>query len=260
MAQWCLKANGHVVPRRTTRPLTSTEMSSETEKRKRKLFTELITSRWGTSASPPPDEPKPEYDFDAYEDDDESPSPIPAFDDPVDATGKSIDLQPAYDTLIYAELLLPQNGEFQPVTVTGHTVGPSGRPEGEYNEDPALNSLMYDVRFPDGDVKEYSANVIAENLMNQVDEEGFSLTTIESITAHRTTDEAVTKENMFAVNKQGVKRIRYTTCGWQLLCKWKDGSNSWIHLSTLKECNPVEVAVGGRERQRLDDSRAAQPP
>jgi hypothetical protein len=39
-----------------------------------------------------------------------------------------------------------------------------------------INSAMYDVCFPDSDVKEFTANnsTISENLMNQIDHEGFS--------------------------------------------------------------------------------------
>ena len=61
MAQWVLKANGNVVPCRTTRPLNTSELSSKTEKRKRNVFDELITSRWGTlfPAKPPNDEEDP---------------------------------------------------------------------------------------------------------------------------------------------------------------------------------------------------------
>lgn len=50
--------------------------------------------------------------------------------------------------------MLPQNGEFQPVTVIGQTVGPSGRLEGTYHSIPELNTITYDVQVPDGDVKE----------------------------------------------------------------------------------------------------------
>jgi hypothetical protein len=98
----------------------------------------------------------------------------------VDATGRALDSQPAYGKLINAELMLPQNGEYQPVTVIGRTVGPNaGRPEGNYDEVPLMNTMTYDVRFPDGDVKEYSANVISENLLNQVGDKGFSMTKIQ---------------------------------------------------------------------------------
>ena len=42
MAQWILKANGNVVPRRSVRPLSKSELMSEMEIKKRQLFDELI--------------------------------------------------------------------------------------------------------------------------------------------------------------------------------------------------------------------------
>eukprot|EP00957_Ditylum_brightwellii_P041770 3163115-Ditylum_brightwellii.AAC.1 len=44
-----------------------------------------------------------------------------------------------------------------------------------------LNSTIYKVGFPDGEVKEYVANVIAENMLMQVDYEGFNTTMMEGI-------------------------------------------------------------------------------
>ena len=72
MAQWVLKANGNVVPRRTARPLTVAENHSATELKKRGTFDALVEKRWGTSMSPPP-VPKDDNEsvFDEYEDDDE---------------------------------------------------------------------------------------------------------------------------------------------------------------------------------------------
>jgi hypothetical protein len=243
MAQWCLKANGNVVPRRSVRPLTDIELSSETEQAKRSVFNDLIKARWGTSVSPPPAEtPKDDADLEPYEDDDEQPFALPDFDDPVDATGRAIDSQPAYDKLINVELMLPQNGEYQPAIVTGRTIGPSGRPEGIYDPISQFNTYMYDVRFPDGDVKEYTANTISENLMNQIDHDGFSTTTLRCIVDHRSDDQALTHDNMYTTNAQGVKRMRKTTCGWQLLVQWHDGAKQWIPLSVLKESNPVDIA------------------
>lgn len=82
---------------------------------------------------------------------------------------------------------------------------------------------MHDVRFPNGDVKEYAANVIAENLMSQIDDEGFSLTKLKAIVDHRTDDDAITKDKMYTVNKFGRKRMRQTTVGWHLLVLWENG-------------------------------------
>ena len=54
MAQWVLKANGRVVPRRSLRPLTIAELHSPVEHKKRDVFDALIERRMGTSINPPP--------------------------------------------------------------------------------------------------------------------------------------------------------------------------------------------------------------
>ena len=46
---------------------------------------------------------------------------------------------------------------------------------GEYDPNPLLNTSIYNVEFPDGEIKEYAANVIAENLYSQVDIHGHSI-------------------------------------------------------------------------------------
>jgi hypothetical protein len=40
----------------------------------------------------------------------------------------------------------------------------------------------------------------------------------------------------------GVRRRRYTTQGWQLLCQWKDGSTKWVALKDMKNSYLVQVA------------------
>ena len=64
---------------------------------------------------------------------------------------------------------------------TRRAIGPDGTTAGKYDEDPMLNSMIYEVEFPDGMVKEHSANVIAQNLLSQIDSEGFNNTTFDSI-------------------------------------------------------------------------------
>lgn len=34
-----------------------------------------------------------------------------------------------------------------------------------------------------------------------------------------------------------------TTCGWQLLIDWKDGTQDWVPLKDLNDSNPVELAI-----------------
>ena len=54
MAQWVLKANGKVVPRRSLRPLTIAAQHSAVENKKRNVFDALIERKMGTSINPPP--------------------------------------------------------------------------------------------------------------------------------------------------------------------------------------------------------------
>jgi hypothetical protein len=155
MAQWCLKANGQVVLRRTHRPLSADELTSDTELKKRDRFIKNIASKYGSSETAPAIEmTTADYEFELYEDNDEKTPPTPDLDDPIDATGRALDSQPAYDQLINAELMLSNDGEFQPVTGVGRIIGPNGKPEGKYNTVSKLNTMSYDVLFPDGNVKE----------------------------------------------------------------------------------------------------------
>ena len=65
--------------------------------------------------------------------------------------------------------------------VKGGTLGPDGRTSGIYHEYPRINSMIYGVEFPDGQIKESSANMIAKNILTQIDSEVMSTTLMESI-------------------------------------------------------------------------------
>ena len=106
-----------------------------------------------------------------------------------------------------------------------------------------LSSIVYEVEFEDGHVKEYSANTIAENMLTQVDSDGFTLIIMEWIIEYwKDAEKALTKDDMYIVIKRGQKKIRNTKVGWQFLVQWQYQSESWIHLKDLKESHPIEVA------------------
>ena len=97
--------------------------------------------------------------------------------------------------------------------------------------------------FPDGVIKQYSASIIAENMLSQVDEHGFQYNLLEAIIDHEKSDKAITKDNMYWFEKKTRrKHLRKTTVGWKLKVLWKDGTERWIPLKDLKESNPIEVA------------------
>ena len=50
---------------------------------------------------------------------------------------------------------------------------------------------MYDIEFPNGDVRKYDANIIAVNLLAQVEPEGYHINVIEAIMDHKRDGTAV---------------------------------------------------------------------
>ena len=154
MAQWILKSNGNIVPCRSVRALTPKEKRSETEKQKQTIFTDLISKHWGDASQPPPFTDKQDSTMPTPDEDNEQVTSIPDFDDPVDANGQAIDLQPPYDTLIHTELMLPHNRIQQCTKVTQQTLGPDLRTMGTYHPSMPLNTMLYNVQFPDGAVKQ----------------------------------------------------------------------------------------------------------
>ena len=103
--------------------------------------------------------------------------------------------------------------------------------------------MVYDLEFPDGQTKEYAANVIADNMLTQVDPDGYSTALFEGIVDYKKDNTAISKADRFIYSsKKNRRRLRQTTKGWHLQVAWKDGSETWIPLRTMKESNPVDVA------------------
>jgi Reverse transcriptase (RNA-dependent DNA polymerase) len=110
--------------------------------------------------------------------------------------------------------------------------------------------MIYEVEFDDGDILEYSANAIAENMLNQIDSEGFSTTMLAGIVDHcKDENVAISRKNGYVVTKRGNKKKIKTTKGWKLLVHWKDDSKSWVNLKDIKASHPIEVAEYARARE-----------
>ena len=133
--------------------------------------------------------------------------------------------------------------------------GPDGKVAGKYDDDPYLNSIMYEVKLADGRIKEYGANIIAENMLTQVDSDGFSLALMEGIIDYKHDDSiAIPKADKYITTGRGQRRLRKTTGGWKLLVNSKDQSESWVKLSELKESHPVDTAEFAKSRGIDDES------
>lgn len=147
----------------------------------------------------------------------------------------------ATDNYISASVLLPRGGEQSRGTVIRRRHDQDGKPVGRSDPNPILDTREYIVEFEDGAQQAYAANLIAENLYANVDEEGRHFSVLQEIIDHRRRPSAVPSSDGVIRTATG-ERPRRTTRGWDLLVEWKDGSSTWVPLKDIKESNPVDVA------------------
>ena len=112
---------------------------------------------------------------------------------------------------------------------------------GQSHSNPIFDTGLYEVVFGDGRVEAYAANIIAEHIYEQIDEEGRAIAIMDEIVDHKKDHTAISHENHYFI-KNGRKYTKWTTQGWSLCVKWKDGSTSWVPLKDLKEGNPIKLA------------------
>ena len=136
--------------------LTRSERYDETEKVKRQTFDDLIRKKLGDAAQFPPKH-LPDNTYTPYLGDEELDVPeLPEDNDPLNPDRVEMFEKPITDRFIHAEVHLPQGERTQTAKVIGRTKDVDGNTIGTFNEHPLHNSMVYDVEFPDGEVKEYS--------------------------------------------------------------------------------------------------------
>jgi hypothetical protein len=166
-----------------------------------------------------------------------------------------IDISP--DNYVGMEMAMTRGGEGEMVhaSVRRRMCDKEGKPIGIPHCNPLLDSRLYEVEYADGQVEELTANVIAENLISQVDKEGRRQMMLDSIIDHRVLHDAVPQSEGTYTNPYGVKRRKATTRGWEILVEWHDGSSDWIAMKDLKESYPVELAMYATDR-KIDNEPA----
>ena len=116
---------------------------------------------------------------------------------------------------------------------------------------------MDDVLFQDGTVSQYSANIIAENIYSQVDEEGRRYQILDHISDHRKDRSALKDSEAWTTARNGRKSRHMTTKGWYLKAEWKDGTSTWVPLKDIKEDSPVEVAEYSQANDLMEEPAMA---
>ena len=148
------------------------------------------------------------------------------------------------DGYIDMELGMPRGAEGQLLhaKVKRRAVDNDGKPHGVASSNPITDTRLYEIEYMDGSAEVVSANVIVENIMSQVDEEGNRQLMIDEIIDHRSNQDAPTHEHAFYTTSTGRSTRRRTTKGWELCVQWKDRSSHWVALKDLKNSYPLETA------------------
>jgi hypothetical protein len=160
--------------------------------------------------------------------------------------------QNALDMYLHAEVSLPIAGEILTGKVVQRKRDSDGNLIGKAARNPILDTRSYVVSFPDGGEAEYSANIIAENMLAMCDDEGNQYLLMKHIIDHKMEATAIAKEDAYIWDR-GRKYPKKSTKGWKRCVEWKDGSTSWEPLSVLKESNPVDVAEYALSRGITDE-------
>ena len=109
-----------------------------------------------------------------------------------------------------------------------------GNPIGTESTNPLVDTRAYEIEFIDGTTETLIANIITENLLAQVDEEGHRQLLLDDIIDYRRNNDAVHKSDEFIETRTGNRRRKMNTKGWEICVLWKYGSTDWIALRDLK--------------------------
>ena len=248
MTYWLLTQAGHVIARSTVQHITVTDMAIDAIRDRVSAFDNDLAIRMNDENFQL-DHPNPVF----YLQDD-----VPFADDaandniPPDAEYGDMN-QPAkreadeiefdtFDQYLNSEFLVNNDGETAMARVVKRAKDNNGNPIGKRHPNPLLDTREYECELEDGSLMRYHANVIAENIFAQCDDEGRRHAVLAEIVDHKADKRALTTDNGYVTTKRGRRVPKRTTKGWKILCQWKDGSTDWVDMRYVKDSNPIELA------------------
>ena len=255
MSYWILPISCHIISCTTVQRLTLLDQQTEIYKERCKHFNTTVQERLRDGNHvillDANDQP---YDWDRYDftqDEDfvseygkelviSDPS-IPEADALPQPPAPTAD---AFDTYLHMELSLPrgETDNMQFARVKKRKIDDDGVPVGVANDNPLMDNRIYVVEWADGHTEELMANIIAENLFAQIDDEGNRFVLLDDIIDHRKSEEALSGDDAFVISDNNMRHRRRTTQGWELCVQWKDQSTTWVSLKDMKQAFPIEVA------------------
>ena len=252
MSYWILPISGIPISCTTVQRLTEMEKQTDEWKRKMEAFTDAIETKLGNSVKSATIPEKdllgiPQEFLSELESEDDkfynlftksiNDQSLKEADDCYDQEFGSKD---NYIGMKLGIVRGPDN-DVQQARVKQRVVDDEGKAIGTPHDNPILDLRQYEVEFLDGETEIMTANLIAENILSQVDDNGHVHLMLDEIEDHRVLNDAVPKSEGTYTTREGTTRKKRTTKGWDLLVSWKDGSSNWVRLKDLKDSYPVQL-------------------
>ena len=146
----------------------------------------------------------------------ETPTYEPYTDDDGDGIGHATDVDDepmplTFDNYLGAKVVLPKGDDMVAGKVVGRKRDSDGKPIGQENKNPMLDTHVYEVEFVDGGRAEFGANIIAENMYAQCDVDGNQFQLMECIVDHRKDHTAIQAGNQYFIVCGQKKLTRFTS-------------------------------------------------
>ena len=231
MSFWILTISGHVISCTTVQRLTSDEKFTDEWKERTCNFDKQIKERLNAKDSDLLNLMKEQPQWNR--------STIREYRHPIETTegdGYIESTPDSFDGYLSMEVGMPreEDGAIEHAIVKRRAVDSLGQPVGVANSNPLLDTREYDIEYSDGTIETVTANLIAENILSQVNEKGHRQLMLDEIIDHKYLGTNKGKRNG--------KRKRFTAKDWEFCVIWKDGSTNWISIKDLKESYPLQLA------------------
>jgi hypothetical protein len=226
MCYYILPSSGIPIARSTVQAVTEADKMQEEVRQELARLEINIKDKIGSNEPGTNHEQIPNY-FELYTPEEDDEINTPSFEPQEDVVPDSGDFDPEIlDQYIAAQV--PQGDKYVLGTVVARKRDAHGNPIGKASDNPIFDTRVYQVSFPNGNTEEYSANIIAENLFSQMDQEGNQYLLIQEIIDHK-----------YEPNESDTPA---SLIGWYLCVLWKDESTSWEPMKNLKHSFPIQTA------------------
>ncbi|KAI2492275.1 Reverse transcriptase (RNA-dependent DNA polymerase) [Fragilaria crotonensis] len=117
----------------------------------------------------------------------------------------------SFDQYLNSEFLVNNDGETAMARVVKRARDNNGNPIGKRHPNPLLDTREYECELEDGSLMRYHANVIAENIFAQCDDEGRRHAVLAEIVDHKADKRALRTDNGYVTTKRGRRVPKKTT-------------------------------------------------